>query len=237
MAFPSVAAVNASTTDTDSTSHVVSLPASISSGDLLICFLAGDGSGSWALDVPTGWNQAYSDENNSGGCNLSVRWKIADGTEGSTVTFTSTASEKASHRSFRITGHHATTPFEAAGGGIAGSQGSSANPDSPSLTPSWGAKDTLWISVYGVDDARSATAYPTDYADNQFTQVSGGSSGRCGLGLATRNVNATSQDPAAFTIDTSDVWLAATIGIQPAAAAAAEDPYPYIAGGYYPTEG
>lgn len=221
MAFPVVAAVNASVQATDTTSHVVSLPASISAGDLLICFLGGDGSGSWALDVPAGWSTGYADENNSGGCNGSVRWKIADGAEGASVTFTSSTSEQSAHRSLRITGAHATTPFTATGGGVAGSQGTSATPDPPSHTPSYGAADSLWIAFYAIDDARLATAYPTSYTDNQHTSRSNTGTGACGIGLATRNLNATSDDPAAFTVDVSDVWLAATIAIQPAAAAAA----------------
>ncbi len=107
---------------------------------------------------PTGagaWTQLfYGHEAND--TVLSAAFRIADGTEGTTITVTSVHSDFSAHVSYRITGHHATTDPE--GASFAGQVKTNA-PDPPNLDPgSWGAEDTLWLVGIGVDKSSTYVA-------------------------------------------------------------------------------
>jgi len=146
--FPQIAAVAVTQILANATSHVVNLPAGIAPGQLLLLISGLDG-------VPTisatGWTALTGASNT-----VAVRglWRIADGTEGSTVTVTSSASEKAEYWVARITGAHASAAPEH----TAAATGSAvANVIKPAaLTPTWGAANTLWLDVAVWDLSSSA---------------------------------------------------------------------------------
>lgn len=102
------------------TDHTVDLPTGITSGELLvILFDTGDGYygdyyGSTPLDLtpPAGWN--YYDGVSLGTVNptMLVFWKIATGSEGSSVTFTTSGASDFCSYAFRIANAHATKPFD-----------------------------------------------------------------------------------------------------------------------------
>ena len=63
--------------------------------------------------------------------------------------------------------------------------------DPPSLTPSWGAFDTLWLAIGGYfSDGSSASAPPTNY----ISLLTSGD-----LASAQRNLHAVSENPGVFT--------------------------------------
>ena len=211
MAFPTIAATNTGEEVTNTTSHVLNLPASISNGDLLIMTVGYDGPPG-AETWPAGWTEIWQLDGPSSAGAGTCRFLRADGTEGATITVTITNSEASAHCCYRITGHHTTTDPEA---GTA--SGTTANPDCPSFNPAgWGTEDTLWIASYCWDGGRTNDAFPTNHTLSQIwenSQVAEGS----GAAMSGRNLNAASVDPGTGTISSSDQWTAGTIAVRTAA--------------------
>jgi hypothetical protein len=124
----------------------------------------------------------------------------------------------AAHNAYRITGaadpavqppEAASTPYTTAGSSI----------DPPSLTPTGGAKDYLWLAVAGWRrTGLSATTDPTNYT-NAIEGSSGGNATGTKLRSLRRQLNGASEDPAAFTLSntTSERRVGATIAVHPAA--------------------
>src|SRR5580765_342760 len=100
MAFPVIAAGNTST-NASGTSHTVNLPTGIVAGNLLVVVFGG--SAAATLTWPAGWTQFLT--GGATGAVLNAAYKLADGSEGSTITVTSGATSLTSNaRSYRITG-------------------------------------------------------------------------------------------------------------------------------------
>jgi len=203
MAFPVVAAVNGGYEAEASTEHTVNLPADIGAGDLLLVFFGSDGVPT--ITFPEGWTELFQESN--GNVTLGAWYRVADGEEGATITVTTSVSEMASHNSYRITGYSGTPEISLRG------TGSSTIPNPRSLTPTWGAKDTLWFAVEGNDSNPTVTDYPADYTDGRNDVYDG--FGGCGVGSARRELNAESEDPGVFTISGSEEWVTVTIAIRP----------------------
>jgi len=206
VAFPTVAATNTSNS-AGTTTHAVSLPASISAGDLLIVLLyLFSGSGVPGISTPSGWT-SLGTVDDSTDRRLSVFYKIASGSEGASVTVTSDINSSGAHNSYRITGYSGAPEIA-----IASSVGA---PNPPNLAPSWGALDTLWLAIGGdSNDAADMTA-PASYTNiiQDFESVSG-----LNAGSARRALNAGSENPAAFGGTTaSGTALSATVAVRPAA--------------------
>ena len=201
--FPAVQDTNTSGESSDVTSHTVNLPANISAGDLLIVFFSCDGSST--VTWPNGWASIFHQTYSS---TLDIGYKISDGTEGPTITVTTGASEQSAHISYRITGNHRSLAPEAS----TGATGNTTSPDPDSLTPTGGAKDYLWIAVEGNDNTTSASAYPSNYTNGQTNAV--GDAGGVNIAVARRELNASSEDPAAFTI-AREKWIACTVAVYP----------------------
>lgn len=211
-ATPTVAATAVTADVTTGTTQVINLPSSISAGDLLLVTFYGSGLDSVPHTTATGWTQLLDKVIQTNLAHMYVGYRIADGGEGSTVTFTTDVTENAGGCAYRITGWHGTTPPEISTGV---ESAASTAPDPDAVTPSWGAEANLFIAVGGADGTNvDFTVYPTNYDGSQITSpthTSGG--GACAL--ATRALTATSDDPGAFTIDTSVIWAAATIAVRP----------------------
>jgi hypothetical protein len=212
MAFPQVAAQNNGNEASATTSHTVNLPASIVSGNLLLVqfTVLGDGTVTW----PAGWTSLYDVSVGAGEVTHSVRFRRADGGEGATITLTTSVSGKSSHLSSRITGHHTSTDPEV--GTVA--EGDSTAPDPPSLSPSWGAEDTLWFAEISYDTGADTTAYPTNYTNGRVERRAG-ESDSASTAEARRELNASSDDPDALTLQFTRDWTANLIAIRPAGAA------------------
>lgn len=215
MAFPSAGTPVATSFDTSVTSMAVNMPATVTSGDLLIALVEVRNAGTWTK--PTGWSDISTVSQAGGGSvgKLNGFYKIADGTEGGgTATWTASTGTSAIWQVIRVTSWHGTTAPE---GATASGDATNANP--PSLTPSWGAADDLWIAVAAnaaTGETTGFTAAPTNYTGLQSNGASTGGA-TCNVATATRQLNATSEDPGTFTPSSNRFWAAATIAVRPAA--------------------
>lgn len=221
MAFPTIddADTKNGTVTTNATSWTLTYPTNIAVGDLLMAFLAIDGTSGASL--PAGWIQKV---NFSSGANvLNVQVKLGLGTETGTFTATIGASEQGSWRIFRFPvanwfgGSLGTADIDDAAGVSfvtsppAGSP--SANPNPPSLNPpGWGTEDTLWLAPLSVDTSRTISVYPL--AGRNTADVSGGAGGAT-LGLCTVASAVASLDPGTYTISASDDWTCDTMAVRP----------------------
>lgn len=216
MAYPQTTTPTPQIFDTDTTTHLVEMPATVNSGDLLLTIAVNDDDN--LFTTPTGWTELNQDTHSEAEVNFGVWAKVADGTEGgTTVDWETDGSEQVVATVYRVTSWYGTIAGVEVG---TFSEGNSDIPDPPSLSPSWGAEDTLWIACYGNDSEETATAYPTNYTDG-ITASTGTGSGRCGSGSARRELNATSDNPGTFTLSSDEQWLGQTIAIRPASAPAA----------------
>jgi len=213
LAAPVVASVTETAFGTDTTDHYVNMPATVNAGDLLIVLFTNDGNAT--VTTPAGWTPLASTANGSS-VRLSVYYKIAAGTEGSTtVNFATSSSEQAAAQVYRITDWHGTTPPEIS----TAATGTSTAPNPASLDPAgWDVADTLWIAVAGQDrgDQSGTTAYPASYADGITTQSSDpATTGVCRTHSARRVLAVASENPGAFTIPVWEEWVAFTIAVRP----------------------
>ncbi len=208
MASPTVAATNTSTDG--GTSQTVDLPSGIVSGNGLLVLVTNNGSAT--VSTPAGWNLLGTGLAFSSLARLTVFYRQADGTEGSTLSITVSADEKGTHQAYRITGQEA---FGTQAPEIdISSTGTDVNPDPASLTPTGGSKDYLFIAAHGCDTAQSTSGFPTNYSNGLSVTASGGS--ECNSGSAERELTAASDDPGTFTISSGKKWVAATIAVHPA---------------------
>jgi hypothetical protein len=102
--------------------------------------------------------------------------------------------------------------------------GTSTGPDPGSLNPNnWDAENTLWIAIHGSDHgATTTTAWPSGYYQWNLGNTGGhtfesGGAGGAAYGFSFKMLNASSEDPGAFTTDASEQWVAVTVGVRGAA--------------------
>lgn len=211
-AFPAVAGTATSTTTGNSNSHTINLPASIAAGNLLLACGAFDfdpGLVTWA----SGWTNIIDTD---GGITLNVWYRIADGTEGASISVTSGNTQRSAWLTYLITNWHGTTPPEAAT--------PVANGNPPSVTASWGSAENLFVPCVTADGNSgdtSALSLPTNYT-NLLEADSGNTSGGVTAFSARRALSAASDDPGAFGGSPQDAPLSTTIVIRPAAAGGGE---------------
>lgn len=226
MAFPVTSAATTTTFATSVTSMAVNMPASISSGDLLIAAVGVRNAGTWT--PPSGWD--LLEEKAGGGTvgETGVWYKIADGSEGATQTWTTGTATTAAWHSFKVTTWHGTTPPE-----YTSTNGDSAAVNPPSLSPSWGSADTLWIALAGSSaNTMSFTGSPTDFTGLTTSTASSGG-GASNMGSAFRQNATATEDPSAFTTSTNRWWASFTIAVRPSAGASTSIK-DFIGGGFIP---
>lgn len=216
MAFPQVGSTAVTASFTSGTSHDADLPASISSGDLLVILSAFDGSPT--VTAPSGWTKLKQLANGDGNMVLAANIKKADGTEGSTATITTSASENGVHVAYRITDWSGDiNDVEVSSGAQKAAGTTDESPDPDSISPSWGSDDNLIIACAGQQVGSAAfTGYP--YADNQLDQNDGGAGTGAGVAICSDELTSATVDPGVFTLDTPRNWAAFTIAVKPAAA-------------------
>lgn len=209
MSFPQVAATNTSAETNNVTTHTVNLPSGIVAGDLLILLIAADGSET--LTLPSGFNLLALTA--WGGLTARLGYKIADGTEGSTTTFSTSAGERSAHQSYRINGWRADTPPE-----VSANAGTSASATFTALDPvNWDVEDTLWLAFAVSDADTTFSVDPTGYT-NAIENDSGSGSTGVKVRSLRLELRAASETPSAMT-NTSNPWETATVAVRPAAAA------------------
>lgn len=215
MAYPQVTDTATSGLATDNTSHSASLPTS-PSGELLLLFISlyADGLGDNA-DIssgPSGWT-LLGTPNSSESHLTYVYAKVSSGSEGASVSFTTTDNTFDSCACFSISGWSGTV------GDLTISSVASGNSDSPNpgnCNPGTSA-EYLWIVFTGfVDDGATVSSYPTDFSDNQtYKDNGGGSNEHVTVAVATREYTGSSLDPGTYTLSETEGWEAWTVAVLP----------------------
>lgn len=220
MAFPTVQTQNTSQESSATTTHTVSLPSGIVSGDLLLAFMAIDAGSAPFTSFPGGWTEIKDVSETQNFVTLAVAYRDADGGEGASISVSTTPSAQSAHATYRITGHDTGNAPEIS----TGASGDSNTADPDSLTPTGGAKDYLWFALCAVDGSGSTgpwavTAAPSNYT-NLVSSESGGATDGSTVGVARRELNASSEDPGTFTLEEvgGKEWFAATLAVHPGAA-------------------
>ncbi|KKK74017.1 hypothetical protein LCGC14_2887990, partial [marine sediment metagenome] len=178
--------------------HTVNLPSGIVDGDLLLIFVDIEDTAA-GITFPGGWTQFFfvSDGINR----MWGFWRDADGTEGATISVTTTPfAERGVYNAYRISGAEdpiITQPPEVT---------TFIGANLPSLTPTGGAKDYLWLVVLGTSS--SGGAPPANYG-NEVSVINFNS-----MESARRELNAASEDPGDYAGGGANK-LTATIAIHP----------------------
>ena len=217
MASPAVVGTPAETAiSTAGTSHVVNLPSG-ASGNLLLAIMD-KGSTSATVNALTGWTELLDEASANG---LYIAYRVADGTEGTTTTFTLSAATRGAWIVYEISG--AIDPATQAPQIGTTATGTSATPDPPSITPTGGSKDYLFVAFAGMageeaDDDTWGNTPPTSYTPSPPRQKSCGVAGTNLGGLilsAERQLTASTDNPGTFGVDVSAAWRAQTIAVHP----------------------
>lgn len=195
---------------TNTTSHVVTLPA-YEIGDELFVYFSKDGSAA-ASAWPSGWTELFSDSRASPDARHEFRYRIADGTEGSTITITTAAAEESASVAGAVKGYLGVPET----GALASGFGTSVN--LASFDPSWGIEQTLWLACATADDTSTGTTtlstYSTQYLDNRHADGTGGTD-HILHAFCTRRYLAASDDPDVFIWSASVGSLARLVAIRP----------------------
>lgn len=226
MASPTVASVATATDDAATTSHTITYPATVASGDVLFSIISGDSSAASF----SSWGDSNTElfDTDEGTINFAGAYKKADGTEDSgTFTVTSAGSDESTHQSFAIAG--AEDPATQAPEASTGVTGDSDSPDAGSVTPTGGSKDYLFAFFAGWDQkTRDMDGFPSGYTNTGFFQFSGGASG-CSHGRGFKAATATSEDPGAALLSGSEGWVAFCVAFHPPGAGGGDEYVPMLA--------
>lgn len=214
MAFPSVRSSRTGT-PTVGTSHTVQLPATVVAGDYLFVVFSSDGeiTITWDNSSAGTWTLGYTDQfNGAGGCTVAVYYKVANGTEDAVnLSIGTSATESTSYYTAAIQDADGI----AFGTSTDNSNTNTTTPDPPSLTHGWGAVDAMFWVVLTYDNgvASTVSSYPSSYANNQNDIGTG--TGVAKTAVASRNLNAASDDPGTFTISNSRPTIVNTMAFKP----------------------
>lgn len=204
MTFPTKQTTASTQQFTSTTSPIYNLPSGITSGDLLLLFVNTRGASTVTLSL-SGWTPLFTPTQASTTNTAYGFYRFADGTEGSTIGGTFSSSVGSSSIGYRFSGASAVfagTPATA----------NSANPNPPSLAPGVGSLDFYWLAL-GFVGERNVTANPANYAN---LLDSGRVNNQPGVFGVDRQLNASSEDPGAYTLSAGLNWVAQTVAIRPA---------------------
>ena len=199
---PTLAGSVATTTDnTSQTSQTYNLPSGITAAEYLFLLISNSGTAVLSSGL-TGWTQLTD-----GAVSAHIFYKVATGSEGSTVTAGWFSAVTSVGLAFRISG--ADTSTAPALNTVA--TGNSAAPD-PSVSATLAAKNNLFIAAaFYSAGARTFSAYPTGYGIGQSTTTGTA----VAIASAMKQALATTDNPSAFTASGTSFWSAYVIGIQP----------------------
>ena len=195
---------------TFSTTTTVNYPAGVATGDLLVLHVSWSG----GLTTPSGWTKLFGPLSPPGptwSCYLF--WKIAGGSEPSTVTLSGAA---IAAFMCAYTGAHATTPIDTYA--TANLPGSGTAITTPTATTT--VANTMLLRMYSV---YAASASITPAAGTERYDATTGASNYCMLEMAEQaqaGIGASGTQSATLASD-SFGGLGATVAVAPAAAAAA----------------
>jgi len=198
---------------TAATSHSLTGLTGAANGREVILLVSQDGTGTCSATIGGQASELGTQSNSS--VRLTVLRRNLTGAETNlTITITTSGSTTIAAQAYCIAGMQGT-PEAAFGTTLF---------DPPSLSPSWGARDTLWLAATAHEADRNYLGL-TSYTNVLSTRASptGDFSGAlCSLGSARRARNATSEDPGSWSMQGSFSGnsVSATIAIRPGPPAA-----------------
>jgi hypothetical protein len=209
--FPVVEGSNtgANAGGTGASNYSAPLPASITTGELLLLFVSAGAGAARTVTTPTGWSSLFNAIGAGSVRRFCCFHKIANGSEGASVSVSASANSFWSSTAYRISGFQGAPQAATTATGIA------SNPDPPSLAPSWGSAKTLWIAAAGRDagGASDFSAPPANYS--ALIQNGGsGSANHSATASAYRELQGASENPGTFTSNSD--WAANTVAVRPA---------------------
>jgi hypothetical protein len=205
--FPTLAATATTAIGSNTTSHVVNLPAGIANGDLLLMWFR-TGNTTTPHTAPSGWTEFQTNSVTSG--RTTLFWRVSDGSDGSTATVTSTNARRSAAIVMRITGQAASSPIQA------GAFSSSYDPDS--LTASGGSAKYLWLAMCSSRQTIDITAAPTNFTGlvvASSTTLGGTNVLEVVMAIASRQFETATQDPDAFTAASNNIPMSLCVLIKP----------------------
>lgn len=186
------------------TSLVLATPAATASGDLLIATVSVDGN--LTITPPAGWSSINQGQSSGNSTTLGLWYRVADGTEAATYSFSFSAGGEAAGAITRYVGVDTSNP-------IAGSSFAAGNDAAPTA-PSVGATNinSMVLRVLGSDTA-TAAAVPAGTSErfNLASSAAAGAVTTAGADLLQAAAGATGT--AAFTLGASQPWRAGTVVI------------------------
>lgn len=187
------------------TSHTVNLPSGIAAGELLLIIIRTGGT-NINFSVPSGWSQCPWVELDANGT-TSAFFKTASGSEGSTVSITTSGSRKSSAIAIRVSSWLALED--------AGMANTTTSNNPPNLAPTWGSAKTLWIACVTQRGDGVFGAAPSNYTG--MIQATAGDATTAGsrCAFAFRKLEASSEDPGRFNV-VDDASHSNTFAIRPA---------------------
>ena len=213
--FPVVESLTETADATSKSTYSINLPATINSGDLLVMFVTTVDDSSVTHDslFSSGWAQLAS---HTPSCTSNARSstyvKTATGSEGPTQSFDTGGNAQFSLAAqvYRITGWN---KVEMPTGATPSCPG---QPDSPSYTPGYGLKKSLWISAAGyTNDPVTVSSYPANYTNGTATVANAGTDQTSAVLSVRRKNEVASEDPGAFSVSPANEVVAFTVAIEP----------------------
>ena len=193
---------------TATASQVVTLPASIVAGNLLLMFITLGSAGGGSITTPSGWTQLAINTVNWTGA---ILYKTATGSEGASVTITTTI-RTAAAVCYQINAWAGTPAVSVAKNA---SSGASITPNA--ITPSWGSASDLFIeAVMAGGDEAPISSYSSGYG----SPVASNAGNFCLAATAIKSATETTETPGAITMKYSEASVAWVVAIQPSAVAA-----------------
>jgi hypothetical protein len=230
MAYPTVQSITEDFITTRSTTHNITMPATVNAGDLLIIFIQVEFQNQIPA-TPSGWTVLDSDNLTGGasGKGSSAIFAIsAVGDEDSTEVNCSTAGSCVhAAQTYRITGWGGTVADDI---DITAQTNATlaTTHDIPSVTAGWGSDENLFICWLGcTDDDEDWSSGPTNYTNATGTITTLGTNLGSSCITARRELTAASDDPGNMTITASAYTRTALLVIKPAASGTNETVYPF----------
>lgn len=230
MAFPAVEATSnliagvANGGTTAATTHTVRMPATVSANSLL--FMVGRSMAAGTISISTGLGTWTVVQDSSDASDDVTFWAylptLAVGTEAATDVTVTHGSAKFAAVALSITG--AEAPGTQAPQSSTVAVGTGSNPGPTIVTPTGGAKDYLYIAAHGADGEHTIppATIPANYTGSVgcHTATAGATGLNGGVAIATRALNAASEDPGTWTtsVAVNSGWTSWTFAIHPSTA-------------------
>lgn len=198
---------NRAVTDTggsNTTTPSFNVPSGVEAGELLVLMWRAGGEIN-SITNQGGFTQLVLSNVDGTDDYFYVGYKVADGTEGATITQTVTQGRRFAGIMYRI--NNGGTPTI---GSVGTGSGTSVNP--ALFAPGLGTINGLWITIGSCEGAVTVSTFPTNYVNGAQENVSTLADGAT-IMSASRQVQASQVDPGAFTIGLSNNHMHATLVI------------------------